>query len=147
MPQQHSPSQPTAFERDILLRAALDTDNQHIFENQDIERLWLFVYLMPVFGLVPSVWTLASRTSDRSRRSTSRLAITVAAAWVLGYAGLNLSGLGSGSELSSLGSSALLLNTFLTSGYFLTCLWLMTRLWQNQPLQLPGLSKIAKHLP
>jgi hypothetical protein len=147
MPNPNSPVQPTGFERDILMRATLDADTNQVFENQDIERLWLFIYLVPVFGLAPAVWTLASRTSDRRQRNTSRLAVTVAVVWVLGYAGLNIGSIGSGTEMSALGSSVLLLNTFLTSGYFLTCLWLMARLWQNQPLHLPGLSKISKHLP
>jgi hypothetical protein len=43
--------------------------------------------------------------------------------------------------------SMLLLNSVFTSGYFVTSLWLMVRLWKRQTLALPGLNSISKHLP
>jgi hypothetical protein len=139
----------TPDEQELLNRAAYASNalDETAFASPDLERLLLLLYLIPVFGLVPSIWVLAKRSSNQPQRATSRLSVTLAAAWVLGYALLNLGAMGGGSELNSLGSSLMLFNTLLTSGYFVGSVALMLRVWQKQPLQVPGLSKIAKHLP
>jgi hypothetical protein len=139
----------TRFEQEILNRAAYESNalDLEAFENRDLQRLFLLLHLVPVFGLVPSVWSLTNRQSDRQQRATSRLAITLAVVWALGYAGLNVGAMGGGAELNPLGSSLLLFNTLLTSGYFVTSMWLMLRVWQKQAPHLPGISTIAKHLP
>lgn len=139
----------TPDEQELLNRAAYASTalDETAFASPELERLLLLLYLIPVFGLVPSIWALAHRRSNRQQRSTSRLSVTLAAAWVLGYVLLNLGAMGGGSELNSLGSSLMLFNTLLTSGYFVGSVALMLRVWQKQPLQVPGLSKIAKHLP
>jgi hypothetical protein len=137
------------FEQEILNRAAYESTalDDTAFETPDLNRLLLLLHLIPVFGLVPSVWTLTRQTHNRQQRSTSRLAITLAAIWALGYATLNFGAGGGDTELNSLGSSLMLFNTLLTSGYFVGSVVLMLRVWQKQPLQVPGLSNIAKHLP
>jgi hypothetical protein len=139
----------TRFEQEILNRAAYESTalDLEAFENRDLQRLFLLLHLVPVFGLIPSVWSLTHRQSDRQQRATSRLAITLAVIWALGYAGLNAGAMGGGAELNPLGSSLLLFNTLLTSGYFVTSMWLMLRVWQKQAPRLPGFSTIAKHLP
>jgi hypothetical protein len=139
----------TRFEQEILNRAAYESTalDLEAFENRDLQRLFLLLHLVPVFGLVPSVWSLTHRQSDRQQRATSRLAITLAVIWALGYAGLNAGAMGGGAELNPLGSSLLMFNTLLTSGYFVTSVWLMLRVWQKQAPRLPGISTIAKHLP
>jgi hypothetical protein len=139
----------TPDEQELLNRAAYASDalDETAFASPDLERLQLLLYLIPVFGLGPSIWALAHRSSRQPQRATSRLSVTLAAAWVLGYTLLNLGAMAGGSELNSLGSSLMLFNTLLTSGYFVGSVALMLRVWQKQPLQVPGLSNIAKHLP
>jgi hypothetical protein len=124
-------------------QAGLDQDE---FENSNLKRLQLFLYAVPVFGLMPAIWTLSNRKSDRQHRAVSRLCVSFTASWIVVYALLN-AGVGLANEGSRTGLSLLLLNGLVTSGYFVTSFWLMLQLWRNQPLKLPGFSQIAKHLP
>jgi hypothetical protein len=111
-----------------------------------LNRLVLFAYLVPVFGMVPAAWTLTRPKSDRRHRAMSRLALTLGLAWGLGYLVFNTSGMTGGENGASAQISILLLNSVFTSGYFVTSLWLMIRLWKRQSLALPGLSS-PKHSP
>jgi hypothetical protein len=122
-------------------------DWQEVLSEPQFNRLRLFIYLIPVFGMVPATWTLLQRTSNRHYRSVSRLSVALGLAWLGGY--LMMHGarpLQIDSE-SPTQVSLLLFNSLWTSGYFLTTLWLMTRLWKRQSLNVPGISQIAKHLP
>lgn len=105
-----------------------------------LRRLGLFVYLIPVLGSLPALWLIAQQRGDRQQRYISRLSVTLAASWLVGYA---LLGLG------SQGNHALwplLLSSLLTSGYFLTSLWLMVQLWQRRQPWLPGLTALSKRI-
>ena len=121
--------------------------SEDAFENQTLKRLLLFIYLIPVFGLVPVTWTLSRRKSDRHHRAVSRLAATLGGSWLLGTAFLNTGVALTADGTQTIGLSLLLLNSLLTSSYFVTCLWLMLRLWKRQSLAIPGLSRVAKYLP
>lgn len=110
--------------------------------NQPLERLTLLLYLVPAFGIVPSLWSLSRRTSSRQARSVSRLVITLATLWIASFTLLS-----AGSHLSpSLSLRLLTTNTFLTTGYFLTSFWLMVRLLRGRPVRLPGISALSKRL-
>ncbi len=124
-------------------QAGLEQDG---FENTNLKRLQLLFYAVPVFGLGPAIWTLSNRKSDRQHRAASRLCVSFSASWLIVYALLN-AGVGLANEGSGTGLSLLILNSLVTSGYFVTSAWLMLQLWRNQPLHLPGLSQIAKRLP
>jgi len=118
------------------------------FENTQLNRLLLFLYLVPVFGFVPACWRLYRRAGNCQQRTISRLTITLFLTWVLGYGLFETSGevlIAGGGQF--LGVSLLLMNSLLTSSYFLVNLWLMVQLWQHKPLKLPGFSQMAKHLP
>jgi len=117
------------------------------FENAQLKRLQLFLYLVPVFGFFPACWTLYRRKGNRQQRTVSRQVITLALAWGLGYGLLGASSEAMIADAEPLGVYLLLLNGLLTSSYFLVSLWLMVRLWQHKSLQLPGISQISKHLP
>jgi hypothetical protein len=122
-------------------------DWQEVLSEPQFNRLRLFIYLIPVFGMAPATWTLLQRTSNRHYRSMSRLSVTLGLAWLGGY--LLMQGvhpLAIASEAPGQ-ISLLIFNSFWTSGYFLMTLWLMTRVWQRQPINVPGISRIAKHLP
>ena len=102
----------------------------------------LLVYLIPVIGFFPSLWTLYRRQGSREQLATSRLSITLAFTWFLGYLLL-----ATGAETSEFfGLRLLILNSFLTSGYFLVSVWLMFRLIQGKSHRLPGFSRFAERV-
>ncbi len=101
----------------------------------------LLVYLIPVIGFFPSLWTLYRRQGTREQLTTSRLSITLAFTWLLGNLLLS-TGATTTSELFTL--RLLLLNSFLTSGYFLVSVWLMIRAFKGKPKSLPGFSHLAE---
>jgi hypothetical protein len=114
------------------------------FRERNLERLQTFVYLIPVLGFLPALWTLYRQQGSLEQRNASRLAVTLATGWVLGYMLLGASAqLTHGSSTLSL----LILSSLLTSGYFLANLWLMVRLWQQKSLRLPGISQLSDRLP
>jgi hypothetical protein len=121
-------------------------DVQDVITSPALNRLVLFAYLVPVFGMVPAAWTLTRPKSDRCHRAMSRLALTLGLAWGLGCLVFNTSGMTVGENGVSAQMSMLLLNSVFTSGYFVTSLWLMVRLWKRQSLALPALSS-PKHSP
>jgi hypothetical protein len=113
------------------------------FENQDIKHLQLFLYLIPVVGFFPALWTLYHRRGTRQERNLSRMVITLALGWLLGYLLLGI-----GAEASdSLSLPLLITSSLLTSGYFLVNLFLMVRLWQRKSLKLPIVSNLSSRLP
>ena len=108
-------------------------------ENQDLIRLQLFIYLVPVLGFFPALWTLYRRQGTREQQAVSRLSVTLAFSWLLGYILLSAS---VPSEFWTL--RLLFMNSLLTSGYFLVSLGLMVRLWQRKSPRLPGISPMAE---
>ncbi|PZD74376.1 hypothetical protein C1752_01377 [Acaryochloris thomasi RCC1774] len=123
-------------------------DPREAFDNSTLKRTLLFVYLIPVFGVVPAAWSLTRRQSDRKSRSVSRLAIALGLLWGLGILTLNTGFVfASESGASGTGLSLLVINSVFTSSYFMTMLWLMVRVWQRKPPEIPGVSRLAKFLP
>ncbi len=116
------------------------------FTNPALQRLWFFIYLLPIFGLIPALWQLSQRRGDRHARQVSRLAVLIALVWLLGYGLLNGSAAAMESQSLSHGL-VLLLNSLWGSGYFLLNLWLMVRLWRGRSLTVPLLSRLTKYLP
>ncbi|WP_448534451.1 hypothetical protein [Parathermosynechococcus lividus] len=120
--------------------------DREAFTNPTLQRLWLFVYLLPIFGVIPALWQLSQRSGDRHARRVSRLAVLMAVVWVLGYGLLN--GVAAATELSSIPHGVVLLaNSVWGSGYFLLNVWLMVRLWRGRSLEVPLLSRLTKYLP
>ncbi|MBW4643898.1 MAG: hypothetical protein KME23_13060 [Goleter apudmare HA4340-LM2] len=105
-----------------------------------IPKLQLLLYMIPVVGFFPSLWTLYRRQGSREQLAVSRLSITLAFTWLLGYLFL-VSGTGT-SEFFAL--RLLILNSFFTSGYFLVSVWLIFRLMQGKSKRLPGFSGFAE---
>jgi hypothetical protein len=109
------------------------------------ERLETFLYLTPVIGLLPSVWALYRRQRDRRQLAAARLSILLAIVWASGYLSLNL-----GADLASASPTIafrlLFINGLVTSGYFISSMWLMVLLWQNKSVRLPGLSALAERI-
>ena len=105
---------------------------------------YLLLYLIPVIGFFPSLWTLYRRQGDREQQSVSRLSITLALTWALGYILLATGATSSNSHLFAL--RLLILNSFFTSSYFLVSIWLMVRISQNKSKHLPGFSQLAEQV-
>ena len=74
--------------------------------------------------------------------AVSRLSVTLAFSWLLGYLLLNV-----GAETSEfLTLRLLVLNSLLTSGYFLVSIWLMVRLASRSSVRLPGFTTLAERV-
>lgn len=120
-------------------------------DNSDFKHLELFIYLIPIIGFFPSLWTLYRHGNQKASDSlpyqsqqlnTSRLSVTLAGCWLLGYILL-----GFGAETSEfLALRLLVLNTLLTSGYFLVSILLIIRLASGKSARLPGFSDLAERV-
>ena len=143
----------------------------HATQTRSDLRLQLFFHLIPIIGFFPSLWTLyrhagvGSREerekgdkgdmakispltthyslltthSQKEKLAVSRLSVTLALSWLLAYFLL-----GAGAETSEfLNFRLLMLNSLLTSGYFLVSLWLMLRLTTGKSVRLAGFSALA----
>ncbi|WP_341525131.1 hypothetical protein WKK05_21255 [Nostoc sp. UHCC 0302] len=107
-----------------------------------IPKTQLLLHLIPVFGFFPSLWTLYRRQGSREQFAISRLSITLALTWLLGYLLL-----ATGAATSDFFALRLfILNGFLTSGYFLVSLWLIFRLLKGNSKRLPGFSSFAERV-
>ncbi|MFZ9736961.1 MAG: hypothetical protein ACO3EZ_03025 [Prochlorotrichaceae cyanobacterium] len=111
-------------------------------------RLKSILYLIPFAGFVPAIWTLyrSSPRDDRSRRrgrEAAQLAVSTGGVWAIATVLLTLGGTSSG---DSIGINTLVLASLLTSGYFLTNVWLMTQVLRRQRVYLPGLSEVGQRL-
>ncbi|HLP89211.1 MAG TPA: hypothetical protein VK184_11560 [Nostocaceae cyanobacterium] len=116
--------------------------NSYLTEADSTSKKWLLLYLLPVIGFFPSLWILYRHQGSREQLTVSRLSVTLAFSWILGY--LFLATGAATSDFLSL--RLLILNSFLTSGYFLVSLWLMLRLLQDKSPRLPGFSNLAERL-
>lgn len=114
----------------------------------ELKHLQLFFYLIPILGFFPSLWTLYRHSSNaatelsREQINTSRLSVTLAGSWLLAYFLLGI-----GAETSEfLSLRLLILNTLLTSGYFLVSILLIIRLFSGKSARLPGFSNLAERI-
>jgi hypothetical protein len=96
-------------------------------------------------SLTPHTSPLTPHTSPLTPHpslTVSRLSVTLAFAWLLSYLLLNI-----GAETSEfLTLRLLVLNSFLTSGYFLVSIWLMVRLASGKSVRLPGFTALAERV-
>jgi hypothetical protein len=115
-------------------------DNQSVRSEPKLPPIGLLFHLVPVVGFFPSLWTLYSREGSREQLAVSRLSVTLALSWLLGYLLMQTGA----ATTDFLALRLLLLNSFLTSGYFLVSLWLIVRLWQGKSARLPGFSRFAE---
>lgn len=97
-------------------------------------QLLLSLYLLPVFGVIPALWTLTRRGGDREQRDLSRLALALALVWAVSYGAL-WTGAGTGADVLSF--RLLYLNGLLSTGYIASCLAISFRVWQGRRPRLP----------
>jgi hypothetical protein len=108
------------------------TGHDDDLDNQDLKRLQLYVYLVPILGFFPALWTLYRRQGTAKQQHLSRLAILMALLWLSGAT--VLTGVSQQSDFLQL--PTLLVSSLWTSGYLLLNLGLMIRLWKGKSLPL-----------
>jgi hypothetical protein len=123
----------------------MDDNLQEVLTSPTLNRLWLFTYLIPVFGMGPAVWTLMRGKGDRKSRAMSRLALNLGVAWMLGTLVFNAALPPSESGMSSQ-MLLMLVNSVFTSSYFVLSLALMVRLWKRQSSDQPSFNQSLKLL-
>lgn len=127
----------------MRIRRERSADPSDPFEVPDSQRLKLFLYLMPVVGFIPALWTLYYHSGDRQEQQLSRTVVILTLGWLVAYVFL-----ATGANVVEDWSLPLLLgSSVLTSGYFLTNFWLIVRVWQRKSTQLPFVSGIGDRLP
>ena len=105
--------------------------NNRLLLPQNVERhLKLWIYLLPIVGVIPAVWTLYRQPkkpidSDREQKKASLLSIKLVLVWLISYASCSF-GAASASEIMSF--RLLYANAIITTAYFVTCTILMARL-------------------
>jgi hypothetical protein len=104
-----------------------------LFKDKKLKQLQLSIHLIPVLGAIASLWVLNRNTSNSETEAVSRLAVRLTGGWLLAYGLLWFGGLQT-SDLLSL--RLLYFNGLLTSGYFLTCLFLIWQIFQGKSIGL-----------
>lgn len=99
------------------------------FGEKKLNKLQLMIYLFPLIGWIPSLWTLYRQEGSTDQRSVSRLSIRLTLIWLLTYGSL-WAGSAFASETWTL--RLLYFNGLLTSGYILACLAFIIRYWQTR---------------
>lgn len=108
------------------------TKNKSSLDNTK-EKYWqTWIYLLPIAGIIPSIWTLSrhqhhtaiSKNINAEQLRASRLSLTLVLTWLTAYALLSFS---AGRATDLLAFRLLYTNALLTTGYFLTCTILMWR--------------------
>jgi hypothetical protein len=117
-------------------------DNAPSSQDSTTLSIQLLFYLIPILGFFPSLWTLYRRRGSREQLTVCRLSIVLALTWLLGYLLLE-----TGAATSDfLTLRLLILNSFLTSGYFLVSMWLMLKIVKGKSRRLPGFSRFAERV-
>ena len=116
----------------------MEQKNSGLAKSEKQSQLWL--YLLPVVGIIPAVWTLSRGVGNVEQQKTSRLSLMLALLWLTGYIALWL---GAAQTEEIMAFRLLYANTLLTSGYFLICLGLMFRLKGGKSPYLPLLSEVS----
>ena len=115
-------------------------NRQSHFPGQTERHLKLWIYLLPIVGAIPAVWTLyrqnsqnniAKNSSDnREQQKISRLSINLIVVWLSCY---SLCSLGAANASGIMSFRLLYANAIITTGYFITCTFLMSRLGKGLP--------------
>ena len=112
-------------------------------QKQTEKHLQLWIYFLPLVGIIPAIWTLY-HTKDRrgsaiesqnnpledhsalqQQLKASRLSINLTLAWLCFYV---LFSCGSATETEIISFRFLYANAITTTGYFVACTFLMSRL-------------------
>lgn len=96
---------------------------------QIARHLKLWIYLLPVIGIIPALKTLYftpdENKVDPQQQKVSRLAISLVLVWLSSYTLLSL---GATNTVGIISFRLLYTNALLTTGYFVGCTYFMLRL-------------------
>jgi hypothetical protein len=109
------------------------------FSRERYLKLW--IYLMPIVGIIPATWTLYSKQGDREQQKVSRISMILMLVWLGSYCSLSL---GSSGASEIMAFRLMYANVLLTTGYFVTCTFLMLRLAKENLLTLPQIYRYIK---
>lgn len=104
-------------------------NNSDPFYETKLNKLQLMLYLIPVVGWIPAMWTLYHRQGNSAQKSVSRISVTLTLSWAIAYILLWTS---SGFTPETYTLRLLYLNGLLTSGYIIVSLSLILRLWKQK---------------
>ncbi|MGK7895564.1 MAG: hypothetical protein AB4372_18610 [Xenococcus sp. (in: cyanobacteria)] len=93
------------------------------------QQLQLWIYLLPILGIVPSLWTLYRGKASQQEQKTSRLSLILVLSWLIAYVSLSF---GANQTSDILAFRLLYTNALITTGYFLICIGLMFRLLRGK---------------
>ena len=103
------------------------------------QQLQLWIYLLPILGIVPSLWTLYRGKASQQEQKTSRLSLILVLSWLIAYISLSFS---ANQTSDILAFRLLYTNALVTTGYFLVCIGLMFRLLRGKSPYLPLVSRL-----
>ena len=111
------------FESGCCLGTKMKEDDS--FQEQKLNNLVRSVYFLPMVGLIPTIWS----KKNNSDTPTANSALKIHTFWSASYV---LLWLGSLQASETLAFRLLYLNTIVTSGYVVTCFYLMFRTWRGK---------------
>ena len=122
----------------------MDNREEIDFKDERLKQIKLFIYLVPVIGLIPALWTLSRGESSTSAKRVSRISVNLAIAWLLAY---TLLWLGANQSPELLSFRLLYLNSLLTSGYFIACFLMMFTVWRGKLPSFPQFPGLKQQKP
>jgi hypothetical protein len=106
----------------------------------EIRNLKLLLYFMPVFGIIPALWSLNRADSTKEERNVSRVVVKLALTWFASYMLFDVSA----GNIEPLHIPLLLTSSLITSSYFVLNLALVILLWQRKSVQLPFFGRVSR---
>ena len=114
--------------------------SKHEIEKK-LQKRQLSIYLLPVVGVLPALWTLYRTEANSEQKKASRLSIMLLLLWLTSYISLFM-GTGQASDITAF--RLLYTNALLTTAYFLICFGLMFRLQRGKSPYLPLISSLIE---
>ena len=108
-------------------------------ETTKSQKRQLWIYLLPVVGVIPSLWTLSRDSADSEHKKTSRISLILTIIWLSTYFSLWL---GAAQTSDLLSFRLLYTNALITTSYFLICFGLMFQISQGKSPYFPLLNSL-----
>lgn len=118
--------------------------NSSDLQRQTEQHLQLWIYFLPVVGIIPAIWTLVQAKSETPQKQNnpfidsgealqqlkaSRLSLNLTLIWLCSYLLLSC-GAVDGTEIMTF--RFLYANAIITTGYFVACTFMMSRLGKKK---------------
>jgi hypothetical protein len=113
--------------------------SKYSIEERQNRGLKQWIYLLPIVGIIPAIWTLADSQSPTKQKQASRLSIGLFITWLSLYILLFL---GADASPNILAFRLLYANALTTTGYFVTCLILIMVLNPQRSIYYGQIKKI-----